>query len=79
MPGENLTRLEAQERASLISVESYQVDLDLTSSEETFTSSTCVKFSSSKPGSSTFIDAITAAVHKVTLNGVELDPANNSC
>ena len=78
MPGENLTRLEAQERASLISVESYQVDLDLTSSEETFTSSTCVKFSSSKPGSSTFIDAITAAVHKVTLNGVELDPAKVS-
>ena len=73
MPGENLTRKEAQERASLISVESYEVSLDLKSSDETFRSETHVRFNSSKVGASTFIDAITAKVHSVTLNGEALD------
>lgn len=75
MPGENLTRIEAQERAKLVSVDSYQVDLDLTNSETTFSTTTIVKFSSSHPGSSTFIDAIMDSVEAVTLNGFDLDPA----
>ncbi len=74
MPGENLTRVEAQERRSVISVTSYQVALDLTTGEETFGCTTVVRFSA-KPGASTFIDAITKAVHSVTLNGVALDVA----
>jgi len=72
MPGENLTRIEAAERASVISVDSYEVSLDLTSSEETFRSITTVRFDA-KAGSSSFIDAITAKVHSITLNGASLD------
>ncbi len=78
MPGENLTRIEAAERAALVSVNSYDVDLDLTTSDRTFRSTTTVKFACHTPGASTFIDAITDKVHAVTLNGVELDPATVS-
>ena len=75
MPGENLTRSEAQARASLIKVHSYAVDLDVTLSEETFFSQTTVKFASRVAGASTFIDAITAKVHRIVFNGKELDAA----
>lgn len=74
MPGENLTRIEAQERASLVRTHSYDVSLDLTTGPETFLSTTTVRFSATA-GASTFIDAITRTVHSVTLNGAELDPA----
>lgn len=77
MPGENLTRVEAQERASLVSTSSYDVVLDLTTGPETFLSTTTVRFAATE-GASTFIDAITRTVHSVTLNGVELDPAQVS-
>ena len=78
MPGENLTRIEAASRAEILSVESYEVTLDLTGSEKTFSSNTRVIFDCSKPGASTFIDAITDKVHAITLNGVSLDPATHS-
>jgi aminopeptidase N len=77
LPGENLTRVEAQERKALVSVHGYDVTLDLTTGAETFGSTTTVMFAA-KPGSSTFIDAITRTVHSVTLNGRELDPATVS-
>ncbi|MDR6970333.1 aminopeptidase N [Leifsonia shinshuensis] len=77
MPGENLTRIEAQERASLVRTHSYDVRLDLTTGPETFRSTTTVRFSA-KEGASTFIDAITRTVHAVTLNGVQLDPSTVS-
>ena len=73
MPGENLTRIEAAERSGLLTVASYEVALDLTTSEKTFRSTTVVKFQANKPGASTFIDAITAEVHSVVLNGESLD------
>jgi aminopeptidase N len=77
MPGENLTRLEAQERKALVDVESFAVELDLTTGPETFRSITTVRFTATA-GASTFIDAITRTVHSVTLNGVDLDPAKVS-
>jgi aminopeptidase N len=77
LPGENLTRVEAAERAAIVSTESYDVTLDLTKGDETFLSTTTVRFTAT-PGSSTFIDAITRSVHTVTLNGRELDPARVS-
>ena len=77
MPGENLTRFEAQERAKNLSVQSYQVALDLTDDEKTFASRTVVNFTAT-PGFSTFIDAITDSVSKIDLNGQELDPASHS-
>ena len=74
MPGENLTRVEAQERKAIVDVASYVVALDLTTGDETFASTTTVTFSA-KAGASTFIDAFTRTVHSVTLNGQSLDPA----
>lgn len=71
MPGENLTRIEAQERKALVEVESYDIELDLTTSEKTFRSVTTVRFTATA-GASTFIDAITSEVHSVVLNGSEL-------
>ncbi|MCS5718677.1 aminopeptidase N [Herbiconiux sp. CPCC 205763] len=77
MPGENLTRAEAQERAALLATKSYDVVLDLTTGPETFRSTTTVTFTATE-GASTFIDAITRTVHAVTLNGESLDPATVS-
>jgi aminopeptidase N len=73
----NLTRAEARERAALIAVDSYEVELDLSRGDKVFGTTTAVKFSA-KPGSTTFIDAVTHAVQGVTLNGRELDPADVS-
>jgi aminopeptidase N len=75
VPGDNLTRSEAQERASLIQVHDYDIALDLTRGAETFLSTTTVRFSATEDASS-FIDAVTGTVHSVTLNGAELDPAD---
>ncbi len=77
MPGENLTRTEAIERAASINVESYKVEIDLTGGPDYFGTTTRVKFSA-KPGSASFIDAITNTVHSVVLNGEVLDPAKVS-
>lgn len=77
LPGMNLTRAEAIERSATLTVKSYDVTLDLTTSDTIFASTTTVEFSA-KEGSASFIDAVTAAVHQVTLNGVELDPAQVS-
>ncbi len=74
MPGENLTRLEAQERKSVVDVQSYEIELDLTRGAEVFGSSTTVRFTAT-PGASTFIDALTRTVHSATLNGTALDVA----
>ncbi|KQQ26957.1 MULTISPECIES: aminopeptidase N [unclassified Frondihabitans] len=75
MPGENLTRVEAQERKSIVDVQSYAISLDLTRGEEVFGSTTTVKFTATE-GASTFIDAFTRTVHSVTLNGQALDVAS---
>ncbi|KQO47421.1 MULTISPECIES: aminopeptidase N [unclassified Frigoribacterium] len=72
MPGENLTRVEAQERKNVVDVQSYEIALDLTRGDEVFGSSTTVRFTAT-PGASTFIDALTRTVHSVTLNGAALD------
>ncbi|TAJ47203.1 MAG: aminopeptidase N [Herbiconiux sp.] len=77
MPGENLTRAEARERAAIVDTTSYDVVLDLTTGPETFRSTTTIVFTAT-PGASTFVDAITRTVHAVTLNGESLDPAEVS-
>jgi aminopeptidase N len=78
LPGENLTRIEAQDRARILKVHSYDVVLDLTKSEKVFGSKTTVNFSCNQPGASTFVDAITAEVRSITLNGEPLDVAKHS-
>ncbi|MDP9866119.1 MULTISPECIES: aminopeptidase N [Streptosporangium] len=69
----NLTRDEARERARLLSVQSYAVELDLTEGEERFESVTTVRFTSAQAGAETFIDLAGAKVRKAVLNGTELD------
>ncbi|MEU8761024.1 aminopeptidase N [Streptomyces sp. NPDC048659] len=77
MPGTNLTREEAAQRAKLLSVDAYEVDLDLTGAQEggTYRSVTTVRFDSAEAGAETFIDLIAPAVHEVVLNGHSLDVA----
>ena len=75
MPGTNLTRDEAATRAALLDVTSYAIDLDLTTGETTFGSTTTLTFTCREPGASTFADLVGATVHEVTLNGRSLDPA----
>jgi aminopeptidase N len=70
----NLTRNEARERASLLDVHAYSVELDLTEGEDTFGSVTTVSFGCRRPGASTFIDLTAPAVHEITLNGVAIGP-----
>ena len=74
MPGENLTRIEAQERRAIVDTQEYDVALDLTRGPEVFRSTTTVRFTAT-PGASTFIDLIAAQVHAITLNGRAIDPA----
>ncbi|MDN3294747.1 aminopeptidase N [Streptomyces ficellus] len=77
MPGTNLTREEAQRRARLLTVDSYEIDLDLSGAREggTYRSVTTVRFDSAEDGAETFIDLVAPAVHQVTLNGKALDVA----
>ncbi|WP_055565823.1 aminopeptidase N [Streptomyces atriruber] len=75
MPGTNLTREEAQQRAKLLTVDSYEVDLDLSGAQEggTYRSVTTVRFDSAEAGAETFIDLVAPAVHEVVLNGHALE------
>jgi aminopeptidase N len=82
VPGENLSRDEARERAELLSVDGYEVALDLRSAvggsesePRTFRSVTTIRFRRTAPGTTTFADLIAPSVNAVTLNGRELDPA----
>ena len=72
MPGKNLTRSEAQERAAIISqVHGYDIVLNLANSDSTFQSTTTIDFSA-QAGANTFIDLIADSVQLVELNGQEL-------
>jgi aminopeptidase N len=75
VPGMNLTRDEARERARILSVEEYLVDLDLTTGEKTFASTTVVRFSCTEPGAATFADLVAPTAREITLNGRPIDPA----
>ncbi|WP_030687850.1 aminopeptidase N [Streptomyces sp. NRRL B-1347] len=85
MPGENLSRDEAQERAALLSVDGYEVFLDLRSAvgdgqegdttPRTFRSVTTIRFRCAEPGAASFADLIAPSVTAVSLNGKDLDPS----
>ncbi len=70
-----LTRDEALERSGLITVGSYQVELDLTGGDVTFRSVSKVGFDCARPGAGTFLNLTAPEVHAITLNGaaVRLD------
>ncbi|MFW0178892.1 aminopeptidase N [Rothia sp. P7208] len=72
MPGMNLTRAEAIERANVVThVDSYTITVDLTQGERIFTTHATIVFDA-VAGASTFIDAITDTVRSINLNGVDL-------
>jgi aminopeptidase N len=75
VPGKNLTRDEARERARIIGVEAYDIALDLTTGPRTFRSETVIRFTCAEPGASTFVDLLAPDVHEVRLNDRVLDPA----
>ncbi|PFG38565.1 membrane alanyl aminopeptidase [Georgenia soli] len=74
MPGENLTRAEAQERAATVATSAYDVALDLTRGEAVFGSTTTIRFTASE-GAGTFVDLIAESVERIVLNGREVDTA----
>ena len=73
MPGTNLTREEAQQRASVVSTGTYDIALDLTLGDERFGSVTTLRFEAT-PGSSTFVDLVDAHISAITLNGTPIEP-----
>jgi aminopeptidase N len=68
----SLTRTEAAERGAVLTVRSYQVDLDLTTGAETFRSSTVIAFDA-RPGSGVFVDIAPETLHSVLLNDNPVD------
>ena len=73
MPGINISRTEALERSNHISIESYEVFLDVTGTGETFFARTTVTFSCNQTGYNSFIDAVAVRVISATLNGSPVD------
>lgn len=74
MPQYNLTRDEARRRSSLVDVQSYENTLILTGEGENFRVRSRIRFTA-VPESTTFIDAITASVERIRLNGLDIEPA----
>jgi len=73
----NLTRDQAVERAALVTIDNYRIDLDLTDGdgkpgERTFHSTTTVTFDA-LAGADTVIDIAADTVRSATLNGRDLD------
>jgi aminopeptidase N len=68
----NLSRDEARTRAELITVGSYQVELDLTGGDTTFRSVSTVDFECARPGSGTFLNLAAPGVRTITLNGASV-------
>ena len=68
----NLTRNEAIERAALVTVDRYRIELDLTLSAPAFRSVTTVEFDA-LPGADTYVDLAAGAVHRAVLNGHAID------
>ncbi|MDQ6726158.1 MAG: aminopeptidase N, partial [Actinomycetota bacterium] len=69
---DNLTRAEAQDRATKLSGVSYTVALDLTAGEETFTSDTTIRFQGNLHGISAFVDLDAVNLREATLNGRDI-------
>jgi aminopeptidase N len=69
-----LTRAEAADRASLVDVETYHVDLDVTGAGDTFRSRAVVRFRA-RAGAGTFLEFEPSEITSITLNGAPVDPA----
>ncbi|MGW6202644.1 aminopeptidase N [Streptomyces sp. NPDC055089] len=76
MSGRSLTRTEAERRASLLTVERYEVAIDLSdlSTGSRVRCESVIRFTGHTPGVETFVDC-SATVESATLNGVALGSA----
>ena len=72
-----ITRDETAERARLLRIRSYDIQLDLTGDGERFRSASVISFDCTEPGAASFADLIAEAVHEITLNGAAVDPATS--
>src|ERR1700733_8700214 len=70
-----ITRDETAQRAVLLRVDSYDIELDLTGGGENFRSASVIVFECARPGAATYADLVAERVHEITLNGASLDPA----
>ncbi|WP_026530700.1 aminopeptidase N [Haematomicrobium sanguinis] len=79
MHNQNLSRSDARQRSQLITVQDYQVHLDLTGAPHeaqlTYPVTCTIRFECSSPGASTFLDYLGENVESITLNGTTLDAA----
>ncbi|MEI5675061.1 MULTISPECIES: aminopeptidase N [unclassified Nocardioides] len=77
MSDRSLTRTEAEGRAALLTVDRYDLEVDLRGllDGERWSSVATIAFQCHEPGASTFVDAA-GVVRRATLNGVALDPAD---
>ena len=78
MAAPNLTREQADQRAALLEVKSYAIELDLTNEhggpgEHTFRSTSTIHFRSREIGAETWVDVVAEGVRRAVLNGTELD------
>ena len=77
MPGKNLTRDEARERADLLAVDVVRRRARPDHrSDDVPRATTTVRFDAATEGAATFIDLIAESVQSITLNGESLDPAH---
>ena len=76
MSSTNITRLEASERSAVVQAQNYEVDLDLSTRDDTFGSRTTVHFTA-REGNSTWIDFIAPKVQRIELNGESLDTSTH--
>jgi len=74
VPGTNLTREEAAARAALVTVDRHDVELDVTTGPETFSTRSTITFTCTRPGAETFLDFLGGTVEEITVNGSRLDP-----
>jgi aminopeptidase N len=69
----SLTAADARRRAAAITVDRYAVDLDLTRGDEVFGSTSTISFRCRDAGGSTFLDVRPRTLHRVRLNGEDVD------
>jgi aminopeptidase N len=72
MSSTNISRLEASQRSVVVQAQNYDVELDLSTRDDTFGSRTTVHFTALE-GNSTWIDFIAPKVQRIELNGESLD------
>jgi aminopeptidase N len=65
----NLTRSEAKDRKLLVTVRSYDVNLDLTRGPAVFGSRSTIRFACAEPGAETFAELVAPHVRSAVLNG----------